>query len=180
VQKVYKFIALALFLLIILFLLIGFLSGYETAFAVSETIDSPKNTTWKRVVDYGEFSKWLFPGARITLSKALPLERNSMLNIYPSNGSKTISTEYKILEFIPDKKIALRNIGKTQLPVINDQIITIELQSLRDGSSEIIWRESYRVKTFFSKIYNTLLYKNNRAAKAKRALRQLKRLIENY
>jgi hypothetical protein len=179
-QSIYKLTALVLLAILIIFLLIGFLSGHENGFAVTTTIDSPQKATWKRIVDYGEFSKWLFPGARVVPSKPLPLERNSMLNIYPSTGSKTISTEYKILEFIPEKKIALRNVGKTQLPVINDHIITIELQTLRDGSTEIIWRETYRIITFFSKIYNALLYKNNRTTKAKEALRQLKRLIENY
>jgi hypothetical protein len=179
-QKIFKLTALVLFFIVIILLVIGILSGYETEFSISITIDSPKNTTWKRVVDYGEYSKWLFPGARVIPEKTTALQRNSMLNVYPSAGRKNIATEYKILEFNFEKKIAFRNIGSTQLLLVNDNIITLEIQSLPDGSSDLTWRETYRVKTFISKIYNQFFHKYNRKAAAKEALRKLKRLIEKY
>lgn len=179
-QKVFKLISIILFIVIILLLAVGILSGFETDTKVSITIDAPRNVTWKRIIDYGEYSKWFFSGAKIISNDAIPLQRNSVLTVYPAMGTGTISTEYKILEYLPEKKITVRNLGKMQIPLVRDKIITIELKSLPDGSSEVSWLETYSVKTFIGKIFNQLYYRHYKKTIAVNALRQLKRLIETY
>jgi uncharacterized membrane protein len=179
-QLLFKLIALVFFVLVMILLAVGLLSDFTTEFSASTTVDNPKNISWKKIIDYGEYPKWLFQGATIIAMDSEPLQRNSILAVYPPAGNQKISTEYRITEFVTEKRITWRNIGSNQLPLINDHTISIELQSLRDGSSEIIWHESYRVTTLFSKIYNALIYVHYRTSKARDCLRQLKRLIENY
>ena len=178
-QRLFKLIAIIFSSLVVLLVMVGFVSGYETEFSALITVDSPKNISWKKIVDYSAYPKWLFPKTNVTSMETIPLQRNSVLSVYPPAGNQKIATEYRITEFVPEKKIACRNVGTNQLPLLNDHIITLELQSLRDGSSEITWRESYHVTTFVSKIYNRLLYQHYRHRKAVDGLRQLKRLIEN-
>ena len=179
-QRLFKLIALIFFLLVILLLAVGLLTGYTTEFSTSIAIESPKNISWKKIVDYADYPKWLFQGAIIVSMDSEPLQRNSMLTVYPPAGNQKISTAYRITEFVPETRLTCRNVGANQLPLVNDHTISLELQSLRDGSSEIIWRESYRITTLFGKIYNSLIYEHYRGSKARDGLRLLKRLIENY
>ena len=161
-------------------LIVSILSSSDTNIKISVTIDSPRNVTWKRIIDYGQYSKWLFLGSRIIREDVTPLQRNSMIIVYPAVGTGNIATDYKILEYLSDRKIAFRNIGKIQLPLVNDQIITVECRSLPDGSSEVIWLETYHVKTLLGKVFNQFYHRHHRKAIANNALRQLKRLIESF
>jgi uncharacterized membrane protein len=179
-QRLFKFIAFIFLVPLVVLLSVGLFSDYESEFSALITIESPKNISWKKMVDYSAYPKWLFPKSNVTSMKAVPLQRNSVLAVYPPAGNQKISTEYRITEFVPEKKIACRNVGTNQLPLLNDHVITLELHALRDGSSEITWCESYHVTTFVSKIYDKLIYMHSRNRKLVDGLRQLKRLIENY
>ena len=161
---------------ILLFTAVGLLTGSETAFSHTEIINSPVTVVWRTMTNTERMPQWN-EGLRRDEARR-PLRKGSVIRCYRTSYGKGLFHEEKVDILNPESRISFIRVDKAPRPLLKNYFRYFELKKLRDGSTEVTYRLSYRSNSFLTRVFDKLYLSHALKSSSGRSLRNLKRIIE--
>ena len=162
-------------LIFVLFItLIGLFSNPKTTVILATVIESPPTIVWQYVTNIEKIRLWRPEINNLEILNMKEMNNEAILQ-YDQNRRRH---QEKVVEWIPEKKVSFQRIDSLNYPLLNKILTSIEIKALADGSAEINVVLKYNVKTFFSRIYNTLYLRNYFTDQYENQLAVLKNVLE--
>jgi uncharacterized membrane protein len=175
-QFILRILALLLICIILLFFVIGFTNEPITEFTHTKVITSPNPVVWQALTNPNQLSEWMQEVRHV--AGPSQAEENSIYCFYLYDYDKNAYHEEKIDVYKPENKISFVRVESKSRPLLRDYLRLYELKQLRDGTTEIKFKLSYRCNSFLTIVYDKLLLNQRIKNRAVSNLENLKKMLE--
>jgi uncharacterized membrane protein len=156
---------------------IGITSQAESGFSHTFVVKSPSSVVWQALTDASRMSDWM-QDIRV-INGPSQVQKNAVYRFYLHSYELRAFHEEKVDIYKHETRIAFLRVAKESKPLLHDILRVFELRPLRDGTTEITFKLSYRSDSFLTRIYDKLYLGSKIRNRILTDLRRLKRIIEN-
>jgi uncharacterized membrane protein len=156
---------------------IGIASQPQSGFTHTYVVKSPSAVIWQALTDAGRMSEWM-QDVRL-INGPSQVQKDGVYRFYLHSYDLRAFHEEKVDIYKPETRIAFLRLANEKKPLLRDVLRVFELRALRNGTTEITVKISYRSDSFLTRIYDKIYLGKKIKNSTISDLRRLKRIIEN-
>ena len=175
-QSILRTLAIILIGFILLCFVIGFTNEPQTEFHYTQVVNSPSTIVWQTLTNPRHMSEWM-QEVRVVTGPSQP-HKAALYRFYFQDYDTHAFHEEKVDIYNPENRISFLRVENRNKPLLSSYLKLYELKPLRDGTTEITIKLSYRSNSFLTIVYDRLYLRERIKNQVKLDLENLRKKLE--